>query len=116
MDKAVDPHVKTGECDPFRFVNERLLLRKEECIPVNNVCPGSYLVAAELFEYECFCYFFLLSLPLMYCRTGLDLISNEFFQGNLFPVAEMSRMVVPFGATPCITNRINVFKALFLNR
>jgi hypothetical protein len=47
MDKAVGPLVKTGECDPFGFVNERLLFREKERIPVDNVCPSPYLVTTE---------------------------------------------------------------------
>jgi len=50
VDQGVDPRVKTGKGDPFIFVNKRLFFRKKERVPVDNVCPGSYLVSTKLFK------------------------------------------------------------------
>ncbi len=52
VDETVGPLVKPGKCYPLILLNKRLFVREEESIPVNDVSPGVYAVAAQLLEYQ----------------------------------------------------------------
>jgi hypothetical protein len=52
MDQAINPSIELTECDTLFAVGKGFAIRIQKCIPIDNVRIGSYVIAAQLFEYQ----------------------------------------------------------------